>query len=395
MGGGAQQLKLDRAADLLGVSLNALERRLRRGDLPEAEPLDGRTASLGDPSRRDTESWTLPASSLPSIASREGWVIDLRNEEARVTLNGVEIAGAEAANGVPLAERSINGAVPARPTRPGSADVSPSPNHPNPAQPSPDKTGEDVNDKTVTTDVQTDEDHAESAESTDLGSESTDPGSESTDPGSESTDNGNAVAEADEVADSDLVDDASLASTDDIVIDLTDSADTEPVDAGSGDTESVDAGAAFAAEPLVIESGAGLDEMLERLLTMSSDLTEAVIARERAERTVEAQAVEITRTQNKIIANEAVIERQEAENDRLGTDLNRALADVRVAEALSDERGIRIDELRHEIEQQRTRSDDEIRRHRAQNAELRRRLEASTNAMGWWSKRRLRDRPVH
>lgn len=268
-------MNLDRAADALGVSLNALERRLRRGDLPEAErqTTDDET---------DAPEWTIPSSALATIAEREGWVIDLRNEpDVTVTVEPADEAETE--------------------TEPAEADI---------------ELADEPDEPTVTA--------------------------------------------------------------------------TEPLFGRTPDRP-----APALPEPVVVEPGTGLDEMLERLLTMSSDLTDAIVARERAERTVEAQAAELLRNEDRIRASEAAVEFQEAENVRLSADLNQALGDVRVAEALADERGIRIDELRDELENQRERSDEELRRHRAQNAELRRRLEASAHAMGWWSKRRMRDRPLH
>ncbi|MEM8922182.1 MAG: hypothetical protein AAGD35_01690 [Actinomycetota bacterium] len=55
----ADVLHIDAAAEMLGVSTDALLQRLDGGDLPEAVRLDG--------------TWCVPAVSLAAIAEREGW----------------------------------------------------------------------------------------------------------------------------------------------------------------------------------------------------------------------------------------------------------------------------------------------------------------------------------
>lgn len=318
-------MNLDRAADVLGVSLNALERRLRRGDLPEAE----RQSNNDDP---DAPEWTIPSSALAAIAEREGWVIDLRHD-TDVTVTFEPELEFEAGVGT-----------------------------------------ETQSDTEVEVDVEAD---AEPDTPVESGTEA----DTLVEADAEFGPDGEAELDADDEAD------AAEPSTE---VTPTEVTPTEPLFSRPPERP-----APVLPEPVVVEPGTGLDEMLERLLTMSSDLTDAVVARERAERTVEAQANELLRNEERIRASEAAVEFQESENVRLAADLNQALGDVRVAEALADERGIRIDELRDELANQQERSDEELRRHRAQNAELRRRLEASAHAMGWWSKRRMRDRPIH
>jgi len=60
---GVELVKLEEAADAFGVSHETLKNHLSSGTLPEAINEDGR--------------WKLPAAKLHSIASREGWPLDL------------------------------------------------------------------------------------------------------------------------------------------------------------------------------------------------------------------------------------------------------------------------------------------------------------------------------
>jgi hypothetical protein len=65
MAGGSQDLELDEAAGLLGVSTAQLSQRIEAGDLPEAVEIDEGAV-------------LIPRDQLPAIAQREGWIIDLR-----------------------------------------------------------------------------------------------------------------------------------------------------------------------------------------------------------------------------------------------------------------------------------------------------------------------------
>lgn len=69
MAGTSQAVALHEAAVLLGVSVEQLEQRIEVGGLPEAE--DNGEGSL-----------VIERAQLASIAQREGWVIDLREDGA-------------------------------------------------------------------------------------------------------------------------------------------------------------------------------------------------------------------------------------------------------------------------------------------------------------------------
>lgn len=69
MAGTSQAVALHEAAELLGVSVEQLEQRIEVGGLPEAE--DNGEGSL-----------VIERAQLASIAQREGWVIDLREDGA-------------------------------------------------------------------------------------------------------------------------------------------------------------------------------------------------------------------------------------------------------------------------------------------------------------------------
>lgn len=59
---------LREAADLLGVSVQQLEQRIEAGELPEA-------------SENDQGSFVIERAHLAVVAQREGWIIDLRDDE--------------------------------------------------------------------------------------------------------------------------------------------------------------------------------------------------------------------------------------------------------------------------------------------------------------------------
>lgn len=86
-------LTLREAADQLGVSTTILRKLIRGGNVPEAEKVktpEGRV-------------WCIPREGLQSIATREGWVIDLRTDDAI----GVTEPSEEEAADQPDAEEAI------------------------------------------------------------------------------------------------------------------------------------------------------------------------------------------------------------------------------------------------------------------------------------------------
>ncbi len=277
VGGGAQTIELERAAKLLGVSVNALVRRIKRGDLPEAE----HAAESAD------DLWVVPRAALGPIAEREGWIIDLRETDATQTATNITMT-------TPATESSTDSA--------------------------------------TAIDLRSDE-------STML----------------------------DDTLETNTAE-ISTAESDDIFLDQDDSMSSSAT------------------------RDDGLEQLLERLLTMNTELTDAVVAKEIALKTVEVQGQRLETADTKISELHLVIEKQEAEKSRVIEDLNQATIGLNVAEALAEERAIQIDELHEELDQQRGRHGEELDRHRAQTAELRRRLESTSQAMGWWSKRRLKDR---
>lgn len=285
MGGGAQYFELQRVAKMLGVTINALDRRIKRGDLPEAVMLD----------ESDDTKWVVHRDALAPIAEREGWVIDLRNLDEAVSSHP---AGAP--------ERTTT-------------------------QPDPQSAA------------------AQPAEAT---------------PNEDMTDN---------------QPDGAIAVTDEIDA-APDGEEATVVSHGSGQATSIFSGL-----------DDSLNELLERLLTMSSDLTDAVIEKERALHKVEAHEKTITQNETKINELNKVIEGQEADMTRVVADLAEANSGLKVAEALAEERAIQIDELHEDLEQQRNRHALELDRHRAQTADVRRRLESTSSALGWWSRRKLRN----
>lgn len=286
MGGGAQYFELQRVAKLLGVTVNALDRRIRRGDLPEAVQLD---------ELADTQ-WVVHRDALAPIAEREGWIIDLRKID--------EAVSSHPASGTSRLQPESD-----------SAPASSTHDH------------VEENSEVDMTDIET-----------------------------------NGLPAATD----------SIESNDD---------DVHVVSHGDGQATSIFSG---------IDDG--LNELLERLLTMSSDLTDAVVQKERALQKVETQDQTIKQHETKIVDLNKVIEGQESDMSRVVTDLHEAKTGLRVAEALAEERAIQIDELHEDMDQQRSRHVVELDRHRAQTAELRRRLESTSRALGWWSRRRLRDR---
>lgn len=285
MGGGAQYFELQRVAKMLGVTINALDRRIKRGDLPEAVMLDD----------SDDTQWVVHRDALAPIAEREGWVIDLRDLDEAVSSHP---AGAP--------ERAK--------TQP---DPTPATTQPVEATPNEDMT-----------DNQPD----------------------------------GAIAVTDQIDAAPSVEEPHVVSH------------------GSGQATSIFSGL-----------DDSLNELLERLLTMSSDLTDAVIEKERAIQKVEAHEKTINQNEIKIVELDKVIEGQEADMTRIVADLAEANTGLKVAEALAEERAIQIDEMQEDLEQQRNRHVLELDRHRAQNADLRRQLESTSSALGWWSRRKLRN----
>ncbi len=300
MGGGAQYFELQRVAKMLGVTINALDRRIKRGDLPEAIKLDDSD---------DTE-WVVHRDALAPIAEREGWVIDLRDLDEAVSSHP------SASPGRPQ-EATDQGAAPGveeTPTQPMAT-------------------------------TNTDGTNIVAAADDDSHTEAT-----AEDPDLEGASNG------------------------------ADNKDTLVVSHGNGEAKSIFSGL-----------DDSLNELLERLLTMSSDLTDAVIEKERALQKVETHERTISQHETKIIDLNKVIEGQEAEMTRVVADLAEANTGLKVAEALAEERAIQIDEMHEELDQQRTRHALEVDRHRAQATDLRRRLESTSSALGWWSRRKLRN----
>jgi hypothetical protein len=87
---------------------------------------------------------------------------------------------------------------------------------------------------------------------------------------------------------------------------------------------------------------------------------------------------------------ENVIEELEAENVRIGKDLEDARATMLVSDALAKERFETILDLQAGIEQSRIDHQVELEHHRHQQHDLRDRIEAAQASMGWWSRRRYR-----
>ncbi len=65
-----ESLSLNEAGRRLGVPSEQLKRLIRVGNLPEAQKVR----------REGGAAWVVPTAALESIASREGWVIDVRND---------------------------------------------------------------------------------------------------------------------------------------------------------------------------------------------------------------------------------------------------------------------------------------------------------------------------
>ena len=323
MGGGAQYFELQRVAKLLGVTVNALDRRIRRGDLPEAVKVDD---------VNDTE-WVVHRDALAPIAEREGWIIDLRKIEEAISSHPSG-AGGNSDHDTDLESMA----------EPASADVE--------GITQADMTDIETNGAVLATDSITHD------TDTDTGDTDTSIATDNTATDNTATDSSTSAADT--------------ASNGD-------NADVHVVSHGDGEATSIFSGL-----------DDSLNELLERLLTMSSDLTTAVVEKERALQKVETHEQTIKVHESKIVELTNVIEGQETEMSRVVTDLNEAKTGLKVAEALAEERAIQIDELHEDLDQQRNRHILEIDRHRAQTADLRRRLESTSRELGWWSRRRIR-----
>ena len=130
-------------------------------------------------------------------------------------------------------------------------------------------------------------------------------------------------------------------------------------------------------------------EMLEQLLSLGNQLTEEVSTRKVAEQVILTQSNEIETKDRRIVELEGYLEEQDAENSRVATDLQQALTDLAVSEALAGERNDIIIDIQDEAEAMRQHHDRTLREQRAQNSNLRDQLQTTHSAMGWWSKRRL------
>ncbi len=111
-------LTLSQAGRQLGVDDGALSRLIRMGALPEAR-------RAGDGHESD---WVIPERSLPVVAARNGWTIDLRGARALVAF--------DAASVVPVDESTATPDAPAPPQLPTPASQpSPRPARPPRAEP--------------------------------------------------------------------------------------------------------------------------------------------------------------------------------------------------------------------------------------------------------------------
>ncbi|MEM9564976.1 MAG: hypothetical protein AAGA93_20300 [Actinomycetota bacterium] len=84
-------LTLSQAGRQLGVDDDALSRLILMGALPEA-----RRAGDGDES-----DWVIPERSLPVVAARNGWTIDLRGARALVTLEPSSVVPVDGSTATP------------------------------------------------------------------------------------------------------------------------------------------------------------------------------------------------------------------------------------------------------------------------------------------------------
>ncbi len=142
-------------------------------------------------------------------------------------------------------------------------------------------------------------------------------------------------------------------------------------------------------DPASSEQSPAFSEMLERLLEMGGELQTAVVAKERAEEKVIHLEKDLERNEQTIRSLESTIEEQDAENQRLSADLAEANTGRAVAEALAEERDAEIDQLLDANEDSEARHEQDLRRHRALESQLRKRLETTHNALGWLGRRRL------
>ena len=138
------------------------------------------------------------------------------------------------------------------------------------------------------------------------------------------------------------------------------------------------------------QPSAEFSEMLERLLGLGQQLITETSARKVTEAELGRATEDLEAARYKSFELEGVIEELEAENVRLGKDLEDARATVQVSDALATERFETILDLQSTIEQTRLDHQIELDHHRRQEHDLRDRVEAAQASMGWWSRRRYR-----
>lgn len=133
-------------------------------------------------------------------------------------------------------------------------------------------------------------------------------------------------------------------------------------------------------------------EMLERLLGLGQQLITETSARKVAEAELARATDDLAAAKRKANELESVIEELEAENVRLGKDLNDTSATLQVSDALANERFETILDLQASAEQTAKAHEAELDRYRRLELDLRDRVERAQAAMGWWGRRRYHDR---
>ena len=132
-------------------------------------------------------------------------------------------------------------------------------------------------------------------------------------------------------------------------------------------------------------------EMLEGMLGLGQQLITETSARQVAEAELERANDDLLAARHKSLELEGVIEELEAENVRVGKDLQDSQATTLVSDALAKERFETILDLQAGIEQARLDHQLELDHHRELEGDLHDRIEAAQASMGWWSRRRYRN----
>ncbi len=133
-------------------------------------------------------------------------------------------------------------------------------------------------------------------------------------------------------------------------------------------------------------------EMLERLLGLGEQLTAETAARQVAESELERAELDLVKAERRSNELTSVIEAQEAENVRLGSDLAAAKGALQVSDALAQERFETILDMQAATTETHRAHQAELEHHRRQEHDLRDRIDTAQAAMGWWSRRRYQRR---